>query len=258
MSRHAAGGALLAAVLISAPCSFAEVKAVEQAPKVKVKEKFPGAGSATKGEAGKDREVPGPASENGSVAGTIKVKRTRLKTRGPKSYKHVIVYLQPVDRKNLPAPEKTVRMNQKNLVFDPHVLAVQKGTSVEFLNSDSVRHNVFCPDDCCGKGMDLGQFGRGKSRTHTFSHVGAGVMLCKLHPEMSAYVVVVDTPYFTVAEVDGKTQTAYYAIENVPPGDYVLKTWNKKCISKEQTVTVAKGRKVSADIEIRRKRRRRR
>ncbi len=100
----------------------------------------------------------------GSIAGTITVSGTTVKTKGATSYKHVVVYLEATDKKATPASHKTVQMDQKGLVFKPHVAAVQRGTTVEFLNSDSVNHNVFCVDECCGGKMDLGQWGKGQTR----------------------------------------------------------------------------------------------
>ena len=205
-----------------------------------------------------DKAAPAAQSTTGNVTGVISISRTRVKTTGFKSYKDVVVYLVPEQNKAFPAPKKTVQMDQKKLVFFPHVLAVQKGTTVEFLNSDTVNHNVFCVDDCCGGDLDLGQWGKGKRRSYKFERVGAATLLCKLHPEMAAYVIVVDTPYFTMAEIDAETQQAKYKIVDVPPGKYALRTWHKKLGEFKQQVTVEQGKAKSVDIELKKKERRRR
>ena len=85
-------------------------------------------------------------------------------------------------------------------------------------------------------------------------------VVCDIHPEMAAYIVVLDTPYFTVAEIDGKTQTATYTIGNVPPGKYVLKAWNKnrKIEKFKKEITVKKGSTAQVDIQLKKKSRRRR
>ena len=197
-------------------------------------------------------------ASGGSIRGTISASGTTVKTTGATSYKHVVVYLEPADKKAAPAVKKTVQMDQKGLVFKPHVMAVQKGTTVDFLNSDSINHNVFCVDDCCDGKMDLGQWGRGQKRSYTFDKVGPATLLCKLHPEMSAYVVVVDTPHFTIAAIDGESQKAAYSIANVPPGKYVLKTWHKKLNVTTQEVVIEDGKATTQDIVLKKKSRRRR
>lgn len=208
------------------------------------------------------------ASETGSVSGTIQIQGTRVKTEGAKSDKDIVVYLEKVGGSAYPPPSEHALLDQANLVFVPHVLAIQKGASVDFLNSDTTDHNVFCVDECCKlvedinskkpKYLDLGNFPGGQRASHTFTVPGEAVILCKLHPEMAAYIIVLDTPHFTVAEVDGATQSATYTIADVPPGDYVLKTWSKKCQSLEQKVSVSAEQEAKADIELQRKTRKRR
>ena len=159
-------------------------------------------------------------------------------------------------------------MDQKGLVFVPHVLPVRQGTSVDFINSDSTDHNVFCVDDCCAlvedinakkpKFLDLGNFPGGQRASHTFTIPGEAVVLCKLHPEMAAYIIVLETPFFTLAQIDADTQSAHFSIDNVPVGNYILKTWNKKTVSVEKAVTITDGTDVQADITLQKKQRRRR
>ena len=204
------------------------------------------------------------ADAGSKVSGALRVKDTKVKTEDPKSQKHVVVYLEKASGAEYPLPPTVhPKMDQRNLVFIPHVMAIQKGTTVDFLNNDTVEHNIFCADDCCkvleigetgkSKSMDLGSFGKDQIRSYTFTLAGEAVLLCKLHPEMAAYLIVLDTPYFTVAEIDETTQSATYTIEKVPPGEYVMKVWNKKCTAAEQKVVVSAGQTVSADIELVRK-----
>lgn len=198
-----------------------------------------------------------PTAGAGTVSGAIKVTGTLVKTEGAKSQKDVVVYLEKVGEGEYPSPPaEHASIDQTRLVFVPHVLAIQAGMTVDFKNSDTTEHNIFSVDDCCD--FDLGTFAGGQSASRQFDVPGAGVMLCKLHPEMSAYVIVLETPYFVVAQVDGATQTAAYTIENVPAGNYVLKTWNKRCESPEQEITVGEGDETKADVELVRKTRKRR
>ena len=205
----------------------------------------------------------------GTVSGTIKVSGTKVKTDGAKSEKDAVVYLEKVGGSDYPPPpgEHAV-IDQKSLVFLPHVLVIQKGTTVDFLNSDTTDHNVFCVDECCKivedinakkpKFLDLGNFSGGANASHTFTLPGEGVMLCKLHPEMSAYVLVLESPYFIKVEIDGSSQSAEYVVKDVPPGEYVLKVWHKKLIAPEQAVTVPETGAITADFVLQKKQRRRR
>jgi len=195
------------------------------------------------------------AGEGGSVAGTIHVKKAYVETTGVKSDKDVVVYLVPVEKANFAAPVEHAKINQTKLNFVPHVLAVQKGASVDFLNEDSVNHNVSSPAACCS--FDLGQWGKGVVKSYKFDAAGVAPLLCTLHPEMGAYVVVVDTPYFTTAALvtnaAEKKQTAKYSIKGVPAGQYKLKAWNTKLTAEDQLVTVTDGAAMSADIDIHKK-----
>ncbi len=210
-----------------------------------------------------------PAAWAGTVTGKIQVQGSKVKTEGAKSEKDVVVYLEKVGEVKYPAaPKKHAVIDQLSLVFVPHVLAIQKGATVDFLNSDTTSHNVFCVDDCCKiveglkgkkpKFLDLGNFAGGAKASYTFNVPGEAVMLCKLHPEMSAYVVVLDSPYFVLAEINAETQSAQYIIDKVPPGEYVLKVWHKKLAAPEQNVSVTDGGASEADVTLAKKERKRR
>jgi hypothetical protein len=136
-------------------------------------------------------------------------------------------------------------MDQKNLKFHPHVLPILAGTTVDFQNSDDVLHNVFSPDACADK-MNLGTWPKGQSRSYTYKNPGCvTVMLCNVHPEMEAYVLALETPYFAVSAVDGK-----YEIKDVPAGKYDLKIWHEKLKAQIVSVTVPEKGDVTIDFEI--------
>src|SRR5450631_396931 len=130
-----------------------------------------------------------------------------------------VVYVEAVAGKTFPAPSQPVLIDQKGLMFMPHLTAVQQGTTVEFLNSDSVAHNVFWPSVGGNKklGHNLGTWPQNEKRAFKFDSPGAVALLCNVHPEMSGYIVVVPTPYFALTSQSGE-----YRIENVPDGSYSL------------------------------------
>lgn len=175
--------------------------------------------------------VGGRAADNGSVTGTITAK-------GLSTNADIVVSLEAAGLAVKPA-SATMEMDQKGKVFVPHVLPIVKGTSVKFLNSDPFAHNVFSPE---GK-YDLGSWQQGQSKEHTFPTVGVYTQLCRIHPEMEAFVVVLDTPYF--AKTD---QTGAFQIPNVPAGRYTLVAWSAKLKPAKQPVTVEAGKPTTMQV----------
>jgi plastocyanin len=138
-------------------------------------------------------------------------------------------------------PAQPVEMDQKNRVFVPHVLAVMRGTTIRFLNSDGVAHNVFSPE---GR-YDLGSWSQGQSKQYTLRKAGVYTQLCHLHPEMEAFVIVLDTPYFATTNDDGAFQ-----IPNVPSGNYTLAAWSEKLKRATQPIAVQSGNPMSVHLTL--------
>lgn len=128
-----------------------------------------------------------------------------------------------------PAPAAHARIDQRNMKFVPRVLPIVVGTSVDFVNSDAVNHNVFSPDN---EGYNLGTWSKGEKRSYTFKREGIYTQLCSLHPEMEAFVLVLGNPYFATAGADG-----HFSIDNVPPGHYTLQVWGEKLKTPEKKRT---------------------
>jgi plastocyanin len=147
-----------------------------------------------------------------------------------------VVYVDAVQGKTFPAPDKHPVIDQKGLLFQPHIMVVQQGTTVDFLNSDNVQHNVFWPSIGGDKkaGHNLGTWPKGQKRSFKFDHPGVVSLLCNVHPEMSGYVVVSPTPYFTETDAAGN-----YSIKDVPDGQYTVTAWHEGAKPKSQPVKVA-------------------
>ncbi|MBI4511402.1 MAG: carboxypeptidase regulatory-like domain-containing protein [Deltaproteobacteria bacterium] len=135
-----------------------------------------------------------------------------------------------------------VKMDQKGLIFVPRVLPIQKGTTVEFTNSDPTGHNVFTPD---GDKYDLGTWPKGDSRKYTFTKAGVFRQLCRVHDDMIAFIVVLDTKYFAVSDKNGQ-----FKLSGLPPGDYTLSTWHEKLGASDVTVKVTAGQAAKVDITL--------
>jgi len=151
-----------------------------------------------------------------------------------------VVYVEAVAGKTFPAPKEHPVIDQKGLVFTPHIVVVQQGTTVDFLNSDNVAHNVFWSQVGSDKkaGHNLGTWPKGEKRPFTFDKPGAVPLLCNVHPDMAAYLIVSPTPYF--AETD---DAGNYKIKDVPDGSYTLTVWHEGAKAQSKPVTVAGGGK---------------
>jgi plastocyanin len=161
-----------------------------------------------------------------AAAGTIEGKLT------PDS----VVYVDTIAGKTFAAPAQKPLIDQKGLKFNPGILVVQVGTTVDFQNDDSVQHNVFWPSVGGNKkeGHNLGTWPRGEKRSYKFEQPGVVALLCNVHPEMSGYIVVSPTPYFAQTDASGS-----FKIDDVPDGKYSLVIWHEGAKAQTKPVTVA-------------------
>jgi len=156
----------------------------------------------------------------------------KVSTKGVRDSSDAVVYVDKVAGKTFPPPTAHARMDQKNLKFVPHVLPVLVGTTVDFLNSDSILHNVFSPDACADR-FNLGTWPQGQTKSFTFKKACFAALLCKVHPEMEGFLPVLPTPYFAVTSPDGS-----YEIKDVPDGSYTLKVWHPTLKPAQKSVVV--------------------
>jgi plastocyanin len=133
----------------------------------------------------------------------------------------VVAWLTPQSGVIKPAVSSPVpRLVQKNKAFSPHLLVVPVGSVVEFPNRDPFFHNVFSLFE--GKRFDLGLYEAGGSRLVHFDRRGISYVFCNIHPEMSAIILVLDTPFYGVSDRAGDLR-----IDAVPTGNYVLHVWSE-------------------------------
>lgn len=122
-----------------------------------------------------------------------------------------------------PQNRPALRLVQKQKHFTPHVLVVPVGAAVEFPNLDPFFHNVFSLFE--GKRFDLGLYESGSTRRVRFDRPGICYIFCNIHSEMSAVVVVLETPYGAVSNRAGD-----FSIAAVPPGRYQLEVWHERAM----------------------------
>ncbi|HKY74308.1 MAG TPA: carboxypeptidase regulatory-like domain-containing protein [Patescibacteria group bacterium] len=170
----------------------------------------------------------------GDIKGNVKV-------LGGKGLEHVVVYIERVEGKTFSPPTKNAIVDQARMTFVPHVLPLLSGSTVAFPNSDSTRHNVFSPSKT--KKFNLGTYPAGITKKVTFEKTGVVSLLCNVHPEMSAFILVLQNPYFAIADKQGK-----YKISDVPPGDYTFVVWHPKFKSKNSKITIRQEGSVTVDF----------
>jgi plastocyanin len=159
----------------------------------------------------------------------------KVSVQGIKSAENIAVFVDAIPDKKFDPPKDQIVVDQRKMAFIPHVVVVQQGTTVEFLNSDSVGHNVYWPSISGNKKLthNLGTWPKGEKKPFQFNDLGVASLLCNVHPEMSGYVVVVPTPYFAVTDKDGN-----FEIKGIPAGKYTLKTWSEDGKPTTQAVDV--------------------
>jgi len=131
--------------------------------------------------------------------------------------KNAVVYFEGSEKAK---PMKDAMVDQRDRTFIPHVSVVTVGTKVRFPNNDVVFHNVFT--EYHSERFDLGMYPKGTTKIQTFDRPGLAILLCNIHPYMSAFVMCVDTPYYAVADKNGQ-----FHIANVASGEYNVHVWQE-------------------------------
>ena len=166
----------------------------------------------------------------------------KVAAHGVRNSADAVVYVDRIAGKTFPPPAEHAKINQKNMQFIPHVLTVVEGTTVDFLNSDALLHNVFSPDACADR-FNLGTWPQGQIKSFTFKKECFASLLCKVHPEMEGFVAALPTPYFAVTAADGS-----YHIKDVPDGTYTVKTWHPKLKAAQKSVKVSGSTEANFEI----------
>src|SRR5882724_3428805 len=166
----------------------------------------------------------GMLAQVAAVRGRVEV--TGSAKTGHTPFPNTVVWLTPVPGTAIdsapasPDAPANLRLTQKNKSFEPHVLVVPAGSEVEFPNRDPFFHNVFSLFE--GKRFDLGLYEAGTTRMVHFDRAGISYIFCNIHPEMSAVVITLATPFYAVVHGVGQVE-----LPNVPFGRYQLHTWSE-------------------------------
>jgi plastocyanin len=183
-----------------------------------------------------DDDEPPPKPKPGSLKGTL-----HLEGRAGRSVS--VVTLEPVGGKvKRPSPRHRV-MEQRDRDFAPHVLVVPVGSTVAFPNFDGIFHNVFSRSEL--KPFDLGLYRNGQAREMVFDKEGVVQIGCNLHDNMSAYVVVVSAPSYSVTDSAGN-----FHFRSLQPGKYRLRAWSERSTTPLVREVMIKSGGNSVDLSL--------
>ena len=163
--------------------------------------------------------VPVLGIAQGAVSGRVSIQERAGQTAS--DYGNTVIYLQPRGDRKLRAPDVKVPIAMNARQFSPHVRVVSLGSTVEYPNQDPFSHNIF--STAAGAAFDLGTYPGGTTRSVTFRKTGAFPIYCNIHSGMTAYVVVVSTPYRVLAGADGR-----WTLPGVAAGSYDLHVWHER------------------------------
>lgn len=153
---------------------------------------------------------------------------------------NVIVFIQDAPTVS-PLPAGRARIVQENETFVPRVVAITRGSTVDFPNGDPFFHDVFSLSR--GGTFDLGSYPRGQTKSHVFRQAGLVKVYCHIHSHMSASIMVFDHTFFTIPKADGS-----FIIDDVPTGTYTVSAWHERIGENNQAIKIEAGR--ASDLQF--------
>jgi plastocyanin len=210
------------------------------------------AAGSIKGTVKLDGKAPAPAALNMKAdpfcAKQPEAKDEELVVAADKGIKNVVVRIAKGVAKPPAAPAGPAVIDQSGCLYRPRVVVAQAGQTVEIRNSDQTLHNVHTYKGTATLFNMAHIQGTGPLKKK-FPTVGDVVKFkCDVHPWMTGWVLVTDSPYFAVTEADGG-----FTISDVPPGKYTVEIWHEKLGSQTKEVTVAEGAPAALDVKLKAK-----
>ena len=142
------------------------------------------------------------------------------------------------------APTTPVVIDQKGCVYLPRVVGVQVGQTLQVRNSDALLHNVHGMSSIKANGFNVGQPIAGITTEFKLQEEAPMVRLrCDVHSWMTAFIGVVNHPYFAVSG-----QMGTFEIRNVPAGSYDIQAWHERYGPVTQKIRVRPGATTSVEF----------
>jgi plastocyanin len=180
------------------------------------------------------------AGAQGAVSGRVSIQEKP--GEATKDFDATVIYLKP---KGSPVhfAESKAQMAMSGRQFTPRVRVITTGSTIEYANQDPFSHNIF--STAPGAAFDLGTYGNGVAKSTVFKKPGAYPVYCNIHAQMTSYVVVVSTPYFTQAGADAR-----WKIASVPAGKWELHVWHERAPEVVQDIEVSAAGLQNADVTL--------
>jgi plastocyanin len=208
--------------------------------------------------AGPRAQTADPGSAIGAISGRVKLtarvrsplpsnvypSRTIGKHAAPAipEIRNVVIYLKDPAFRGVLRTTKS-ELKQEDETFIPHVLAITRGSTVDFPNGDPFFHNVFSLSSTST--FNLGRYPRGETRGQRFNKPGLVKVFCDIHSHMSASILVLDHPYFAIPAADGA-----FELPNIPAGRYTLVGWHERVGERTLTVRVDAGQTATVNLTV--------
>lgn len=160
------------------------------------------------------------------------------------TFNKVVVYLEY--ESNTPyfaPPSKLPALTQKNAEFVPAVLPILKGSTVNIKNEDKIYHNVFSLSEL--RPFNIGRRPRGENVPIDFNQAGVIRVFCDIHSNMSAYIIVLNNPFFVHPDEHGN-----YSLTDIPAGKYKVHVWHERMEAKNQSVEIKEGETVQINFTL--------
>jgi len=203
--------------------------------------------------------LAGQSPESGTITGQVKLTARVRGTALPSNVyqprrvanhdsvaipeiKNVVIYLKDVKFKG-PLEVSRQEIRQEHETFVPRVVAVTRGSTIDFPNADPFFHNVFSLSSAST--FDLGRYPMGRRKSATLTTTGLVKVYCHIHSHMSASILVLDHPYFAMPDLDGS-----FTIAHVPAGTYTIVGWHERIGERASTVSVKPGGSASIEISL--------
>lgn len=177
-----------------------------------------------------DQELARPGN---SISGNVDVVTMSGEQRQDRS--NIVVFVEGVSVPyQAQQPQAIPQIGHKGKRFSPEIMPIVRGNSVDFFNDDNIFHNVFSLSKA--KRFDLGVTPQGSSKLVKFDRAGLVKIYCNLHPNMVSSILVLNSPYYAVTDIDGN-----YSINGVPDGQYRLRVWYEFSDEIDKSIDLTKG-----------------
>lgn len=157
---------------------------------------------------------------------------------------NVFVYVKDgLTGKTFPVPSEPAEIDQKGCMYSPHVLGIMVGQELVIKNGDDTLHNVHALPE---KSKQFNNAMPMKDMVIKKKFTAPEVMVrfkCDVHPWMSAFIGVLDNPFYAVSGADGT-----FEIKNLPAGSYTIEAWHEAAGTQTQQVTVTDDGSATADF----------